>query len=654
MSPGIRLTDKDSGATVDKLIGVQTSPTTKIVQIDINDLVAQLLAGEIGDLIGDLLQGATSLAARVDRVAARMSAGEVVKVACLGDSLTDGEDTTGWTRNPIDGNGDAVGNIDHEATAPNAWPAVLKTVLRAMHGNNSIQVWNAGYSGKRLADGWAYNNFERAIINNPAYGTPDLVFVGFGWNDQTIAGSQVVSFATEMIRLIAKILSYGAVPVFLTCDAAPRNTAGRDNREVSRQIDAVKTAVCSQLGVTLLDVGGALTRWANGNTDGYRQREQQPDYLHWQDKGHALKAGFIAKHFYRDTIHVTNGQRVRAGTWEVALGAGQPDAAIDAYSASNGKYAGNWVFDRSIIGLGSPLLDAWVWCENPEASVVYRGIDGEAASFAAGLTTGNYFELWSPITGMRTRRPPAMGFAIPGAGYRRSDVPALLGDLNWGLNRITYRTGTELSSGTGQGFFGFLDFPPFKSGAPRNALRTFGPVVYRASNGSGNVAMFLPEAEDGSNLWGFEGTNGVEIFVDLKLPVGTGFIYGWTPGFGDVGNVAGDKTFSFLYRSAANTLVLYIGRTVAGAVSFIGGGVATGTFGTADDIKLRIVVDRDVDNQITSVFDGWVTITPAITATVAYSALAPAFGGVLGGLFANRATVTGTVTAEIRAASILL
>jgi lysophospholipase L1-like esterase len=595
----------------------------------------------------ELFTGAWTPQQRLDYLAARMAAGEAIKVACYGDSTTDGNQTTGWTANPVDGSGDAVGTTNHASTAPNAWPAALQTILRAMHGNNGIVCWNAGYSGKRITDGWAYRNFEKAIVSNPEYGVPDVVIIGFGLNDQPLAGSQNAVLTAEMRKLAQKAMAYGAVPVFLTCDAAPSHTSSRDNREQSRQVDATKIAVCAELSIPILEMGRALDRWASGNSDGYRWREQQTDYLHFGDAGHSLKAGFIAKHFYRDTVEVEAGKRRIVGTWSSELNSGHPDGTFDTFTSSNGRFAGNWIIPRGAMASGDVMADCWVWCESAEASAVYRGFDGDVDNeYANGLTDGSYFQIWSPITGTRTARPSSTGFKAAANGYRRADMPAVLGKLNWGLNRITYKAGAALATGVGNSYVGWLDLMPFDAIAPRSALKKFGRFTKKASAGTGAAAFFLPEAEDGSNLWGFPNQNGIELFAHVVLPVGCGLIYGWSPGFGDSGQISTDKSFGFLYRFAANTLRVYSGRTINGVVSFPSN-VGQGTISTTDELKLRLRLDRSGDNQVFSVYDGFGAASPAITVTTAYNVIPLPFGGVAGGLFFNMAEITGTALAEI-------
>lgn len=57
MSTGIRLTDKESSATVASLVGIRTSPTRKVTPILVDDLAEQLLGGPIGESINGATAG---------------------------------------------------------------------------------------------------------------------------------------------------------------------------------------------------------------------------------------------------------------------------------------------------------------------------------------------------------------------------------------------------------------------------------------------------------------------------------------------------------------------------------------------------------------------------------------------------------------------
>lgn len=582
-------------------------------------------------------------------LAARMAAGETVKIAIFGDSTVDGDQTTGWTENPRDGSGNAVGNSDHNLTAPNAWPAKLQTLLRSMYNNANISVFNAGYTGKGITDGWAFNNYEPAIISNPYYGVPDATIVVFGLNDQRLAGSQVGTMKDEIRRLALKAMSYGSVPIFVTCDPVARNTSGWDNREISQQIDAAKVAVCRELDIPMWDLGGAVKKWANQSTDGYRWHEQQTDYVHFQDAGHALKAGWIAKQFFRDTVNVVEGQRQIIGAWDSNLSAGHDPSKWGVFEASNGRFAGNWIYTRSLIAADELLLDAWVWCESPAAALVYRSIDGDAVnSFANALTAGNYFAVNNIIAGNQNIRPSGGGFTRPTDGYLRSDVPSILCKLKWGLNRISYRAGSAMAGGSGLGFAGWLDILPFNPAEPRNMLRQSGPHRQRVAAGSGETVSFLPEFSDGSNVWGFEGGGDVEILAELVLPVGVGLVYGWNPAYSGSATLAdGDKSFNFIFRYATNALRVYNGKINGGALTY-GSMIGSGTVAAAGDaLNLRIVISRSGDNQVITIYEDF-NATALATITTPYTSIPALFGGVAGGFFVNRASVTGAKVAEIK------
>lgn len=598
----------------------------------------------------DQMVGAWTPQKRMDFIAAKMAAGETVNIAVFGDSTVDGNTTTGWTANPVDGDGNAVGATDHASTAPNAWPAKLQKILREMFGNTNIVVWNAGYSGRRLADGWARSNYRKAVIDNPAYGVPDLAIISFGLNDITPDGSQVATYTSEMRLLARDILSYGSIPAFASCSPAPRNTTGRDNRETSKQIDTAKFGNSAELDVPFIDIYRACLDWLNGNADGFRWFEVQPDYLHFGDAGHAFVAGYVATHFNRDIVRM-DGRRRAISPMAPESGSGHDSTVFGTATSTNGKYAGNWVFLAGAIPAGTATIDAWVWCETPKAAIVYRGFDGDSQNaYAAGLTAGSKIEIASEMTGVISKIPAAAGFARPAAenGHRRSDMPSVIGKLSWGLNRVRYLVGSAQAAGGSQCYLGHVELMPFAPGESRNALKQSGPFVQKASSGSGLLLYPAEEADDGCNIIGPSGNSPVSTYADLVLPVGSGFVFALNASYGASATVKGDKSGGLLYRYSATEIRVYPVSTIAGVVGF---GSLVGAFAvpSAEALRLRLSMQRSGDNQVFSAFTDWATSTAALTVTIPYTEPPLPFGGVCGGLFFNRANITGTVLAEIKA-----
>lgn len=152
---------------------------------------------------------------RLNNLIGNMSAGKSVSIACYGDSTTDGNGTTGWIKNPTDSNENAIGNSNHNLDSPNSWPVKLEKILRDMHSNINISVFNAGYAGQQIADGWAVKNYDTAVVDNQFYGTPDITIIAFGLNDVQGMGSDIDNFTIESRILIRKIIDDGTVPVLM-------------------------------------------------------------------------------------------------------------------------------------------------------------------------------------------------------------------------------------------------------------------------------------------------------------------------------------------------------------------------------------------------------------------------------------------------------
>lgn len=198
------------------------------------------------------------------KIAARLGRGDRTVIACYDDSTGDGNNTTGWTANPTSGQS-ALGNTDHSLDAPNAWPARLAYNLSNYYRGEDLKVLNCGYSGKRIYDGWAYDNALVAVIQNSntfAGKVPDIVIVGFGINDASVSSTDplwMTKYISETRRLCRYFMSFGVVPVLKTCDPNWRSDpAGYDSFKIEQMVNTARTAVAQELGLTLLDVGSDL------------------------------------------------------------------------------------------------------------------------------------------------------------------------------------------------------------------------------------------------------------------------------------------------------------------------------------------------------------------------------------------------------------
>ncbi|HGG1693501.1 TPA: phage tailspike protein, partial [Escherichia coli] len=246
--------DKLAASDGAKLVGYKTTTVYEELE-SLNRLVS-----EAAPLFRDHIK-------TLDYWAAKMHGGETVRITCYGDSTTDGNGSTGWTANPttpVSGfawDTAPVANSDHNSEAPNAWPVKLQTILRQYHRNNNISVYNAGYSGQQMQNGWANYYFEKAVLQNPYIpSNPQIVIIGFGLNDITDAGNKITQHIAQTIEVMKKVVAAGATPVLVTCDANWRSyngwnsgSTGRDNEEAAAQIDAAKKYMSEVLGVSIID-----------------------------------------------------------------------------------------------------------------------------------------------------------------------------------------------------------------------------------------------------------------------------------------------------------------------------------------------------------------------------------------------------------------
>lgn len=590
----------------------------------------------------DRLEGSADLAGQgLGFLAAKMAAGLPVKIAIYGDSTDDGNETTGWTANPTSG-GDAVGAGAHNP--PNAWAAKLQTLLRAMFGNNLIEVWNAGYSGQEMGDGWAYDNYDAAVINNPDYGVPDATILGFGLNDIDSAGSDFENHRTQLYRLARRILADGTMPIIRTCDPIARNLpASRDHKESSRQIDQVKFSVASALRLPILDMGAELRRAYAVNQDGRRWGIDQADSLHFGDAGHAMKAGIVAKHLFVDTVIVTE-QTERV-------------SVHDSRSSNIASYGGLTTIANVTPGSNinyvitvptfTAMMTLWVWNEFANTELIYRGPANEDYQFD-DLTNAPKVRVTEMVGGTAvSRTPQAVGFIDDdnSGNYPKSDLPYRVQHLPYGLSKVEYISGDS----TTDLFYGHFEFRQTPLSRGRGGLpwtdglsgRHFYQYTFAAS---GDQSVLFPEAEDFSNVYGLMENDFVDIRFDVTIPLGSGFVLGSTQTWA-TGTAYGDRIFAFFYRHTADKMRLYNAiRKADGTTTYsssLGESAAGATF-SSDRAKFRCRIRRTGNDQVITFYAGYTSTTAILTVTLARTGPGSIpFAGAVGGAFWNATAASG-------------
>jgi lysophospholipase L1-like esterase len=593
------------------------------------------------------------------KVAAKLAKGERTVIACYGDSTTDGNNTSGWSENPTTG-GNAVGTTDHMLLAPNAWPARLKWALENYYRIEDFKVMNCGYSGKRMDDGWAVSNFQAGVVQNCltiAGGLPDVVIIGFGHNDSTVSDTDpdwIANHLSESRKLCRLAMSFGIVPILQTCDPSWRSDpATYDSDKTTMMLDAAKEALATELGVMLMDTGGDLKRWMNNNKDDHNYIENQSDGLHGGDIWCAFKGPAAARFFMRDFITrpgAIGPQRVSGS--DSAMQNPLPREAMFQMKQSRD---GACYTTGHTEGLAAPLglaADLWIWNEDPDAEVFYRGVSNENLS-AADLAayTKPYHQIFDlpNIKDRGSRIPAGLGFVSSGHG-RRCDVPYRIGKLAFGMNRIRYRVDslpfwflghyeirtTPDWAAEAKG----VSASPYSAGVPLNALRGTGKFLLEVSKAAaGQTVSFVPEAADMSNVVGLMNSDRARLFLRAAIPQNTGVILGWTRSYSSTTGQRDNKSFLLLYKSGATSVQFYLGSVVDGAVTFSALGSAGTITQTADaegGEKYLIYLSNDANNLNLILYEGWDFTAPTlITVSAAPDTLAPPPGFVMGGLFVN-------------------
>ena len=613
---------------------VETSDGTRYITEAV-DNSGLLLAS--GNFANPLNTGA--LAPELSLSLARMAAGETIKVACYGDSTTDGNNTTGHSFNPTDASGNAIGTRTQNDFALNAFPARLQSILQEVFNNVNISTWNAGYSGKRMDDGWAVANYQSAVINT--YGIPDVIFIAFGLNDIQEGGSQIDDHVAQTNILIERVISEGSTPVLLTGDAFYRNgdNSVRDHKESNRQINEAKIGIALKYGIQIIDMNAGLKSWIQNNSDGYNWLAEQDDGLHFGDKGHSLKASLITSLFFRDSVNFAEGDDVKyINTWDSAA------SYVGDYSAryllSNNKQGGNVLYSNAA-PQNTDMMDLLVWNESPNAHLIYLGIDSDLSTGATppSVSVKNYVA--DSVTSKNLIS--AGGF---NALYRRSDEQFIFGKLSYGLNRIKYTSGTSPAL-----FYGGFKIAEGDFEADQNALSDNGRFRRGFTGNTGIHAIALGETTKMSNtVGGFDGDT-ISISLEAILPQNSGAILLSGQGFdGNVSAINNNlQTGVILFRRTDDSVGIY-------NISFTSDGVATFQLPALlttsvlnwnnDKFTGRVEISRVSNNQLYKVFNkyrGGTTIGQTSVALTDSSR----WSGFAGGVFYNSDANSSDASVEV-------
>lgn len=566
---------------------------------------------------------------QLEALIARMKDGQSVRGAAFGDSTTDGNGTTGWTdgtRNPVNGSGNAIGAGAHDPEF--AWPRIMRNIIRQMHRNTSIAIWNAGYGGRAVITRWALDNFQAAVIDNPAYGTPDFCLLNWGLNDIVAPGFTLESFADEYRYLISLMDYYGIVPVLVTPDPACQTTV-RQPGNFEKLVEVIR-ALGREYGIEVLESGAMLDRIFSVPGGAFRWASQQPDGLHGGNRWHMIKGAFLAAKLFPNTLWLSDGQdAINVAPWSKHANS---DSLTATHFNLNNEFGSCLLVAGGSYATDDVLTDLFVWSEIPDRRAYWHSVDGDGYFNPRPMNQTPTIQFWSWTNNTIATTPsPTAGQATGGPEMRASEAPVEVAILSPGLSRLQFRAPRDTAANSV--FMGYFSLR--KARYPETASAMIPP--------GGADLVFWPRDRliRSPALVGFGQGRTLQMTFEVVLPVASGVIllshraYGGAASEGD-----NNKYGVMLYRTPTDSAALHlVTYKDDGTGELIGAALASAAYTWSDCNRFRFAAALDGSgNQIVSLFRAGAAQTLVASATITRGNQTIPFGGQIGGFFKNYAT----------------
>lgn len=226
--------------------------------------------------------------------------GSKFPVAFFGDSTVDGSNTTDWTANTL-----GADNL-----SPNAFSKKLEGLLRLATGNDSLRIYNAGFSGK--TGRWAVTVLEEQFGETSAYHDVKMIGIGFGINDRLGFEDEKAyrdGFKGYIEHIIHWCYDKGIQPFLLTTQASvepgvmtqyaepyPMRTSGH----IDSVANEVKRELARAYGLQLIDMNRFTESFLLYSS--ISTQRIISDRLHFGDIGHQYEAEVLFAHISPRTL----------------------------------------------------------------------------------------------------------------------------------------------------------------------------------------------------------------------------------------------------------------------------------------------------------------------------------------------------------------
>jgi len=401
----------------------------------------------------------------IGSISSGWAAAEKFPIVIYGDSTTDGRISTtngvdemtqynSILRN--DGSGDVPNGADYdhdETEAPNAYPSVLQRIARERYSSTNLRIYNAGYRGKAISDGWATDNVYNAIYNNPQYTDAKVILINFGINDSFFDDLTELRTDTYVNTKALMLDAYarGIQPILCTTNpfssSSDTGSDYADHEEVVKIIDEVKRALSVEFGTELIDLGADLRNFIRYNNDGYSTDFVIPDNVHFADLGHLKQAEILfCKYLGKQTVLATGDNTIFVDgsdpvfNYDLSISA----ATTLAYARGQNEKARFTAFVGGTYPNldGEDYCDLWIWNEEPNHALTYLnvrnlnwfpgGISNLNLAPQMEFTSNKFSAALLDETYYNAQTPGFFGNPIANV----TDQEFYMGRLKYGLNRV--------------------------------------------------------------------------------------------------------------------------------------------------------------------------------------------------------------------------
>jgi lysophospholipase L1-like esterase len=226
--------------------------------------------------------------------------GSKFPLAFFGDSTVDGSNTSEWERN----------TLGSDNCSPNAFSRKLEGLLRDASNNQTLRIYNAGFSGQIAS--WAVTVLEQEFGESSAYKDVRMIGIGFGINDRLVypnAKAYREGFKATIKQIITWCYSKGIQPFLITTQATvepgvhttyaetyPLRTSGTINSVANE----VKRELAIEYNLQLIDLNKFTEMFLLYSS--FSANSIISDRLHFGDVGHQYEAEVIFSHISPLTV----------------------------------------------------------------------------------------------------------------------------------------------------------------------------------------------------------------------------------------------------------------------------------------------------------------------------------------------------------------